>query len=244
MRLASYISILSIVFISAVHASPLPDFAFISVSGEAQLEVTPDKARIQLMIRHTANTADSATEAVYQQGRELLQFAAAQGVAETDIEAAQINKEAMYKDYNDRSITGYEASQPVSLTLNNLQNYVAIMDYLFKQPHIFSIQSSFDSSAREQHELNLSQQAGKDARRRAEHLAAAQGVKISSVFAVTDSAGWGSLAADFGFSGAAVSYGMLRKPSAMEMDSSGPSLVLPRHIKLQKSVNVIYKITP
>jgi uncharacterized protein len=242
MKLIRYISVLSIFYLSAVAASPLPDFAFITVSGEASLEVVPDKARIQLMIRHTANTASTATEAVYLQGNELLQFLAAKGVAQTDIEAAQINKEALYKDYNDRSITGYEASQPLSLTLHSLDSYVAIMDYLFKQPHIFSIQSSFDSSQREQYELKLSEQAGTDARRRAEHLAAAQGVKVSSVFAITESGGWNNLAGEFGFSGAAVSYGMQHK--AADMANASPSLVLPRHIKLQKSVNVIYKIAP
>lgn len=241
MKYMFFISALSLFCLTAA-ASPLPDFAFITVSGEAQLDVVPDKARVQLMIRHTANTADAATEAVYQQGHELLAFLASKGVAQSDIEAAQINKEALYKDYNDRSITGYEASQPVSLTLQDLANYVAIMDYLFKQPHIFSIQSSFDSTERQQLELKLSQQASKDARRRADYLAQAQGVKISSVFAVTESGGWGNLASDFGFSGGAVSYGALHKASAME--SREPSLVLPRHIKLQKSVNVIYKITP
>ena len=83
--------------------------------------------------------------------------------------------------------------------------------------------------------------AGKDARQRAGQLAAAQGVKISSVFAISDTADWGSLAGDFGFSGGAVSYGMLRKASMAE--SSG-MLILPKHISLEKSVKVIYKITP
>lgn len=232
---------LSLGLSGAAQASPLPDFPFISVSGEAKLEVAPDKARIQFVIRHTAAKADAATQAVYKQGRDLMQFLAAQGVTEADIDAAQINKEALYKDYNDRTITGYETSQPITVTLNQLANYVAVMDYLFKQPHIFSIHGSFDSSQREQLELKLSQQAGADARRRADQLAGAQGVKISSVFAITEAGGWGQLAGDFGFSGGAVSYGVMRKP---EMADSSANLVLPRHITLQKSVNVIYKIKP
>ncbi|NRQ41393.1 SIMPL domain-containing protein [Rheinheimera sp. YQF-2] len=242
MKLTTLTTAVLLTFSGIAQASPLPDFPFITVTGEAKLDVAPDKARIQFVIRHTAAKADAATEAVYKQGRDLMQFLATQGVTEANIDAAQVNKEALYKDYNDRTITGYEASQPISVTLEQLGNYVAVMDYLFKQPQIFSIQGSFDSSQREQHELKLSEQAGADARRRANHLAAAQGVKISSVFAISETAGWGSLAGDFGFSGAAVSYGALRKSAEMA-DSSG-NLVLPRHITLQKSVNVIYKIKP
>src|SRR5690606_41918055 len=53
---------------------------------------------------------------------------------------------------------------------------------IFKQPNVFSIHGSFDSSQREALETKLSQQAGEDARRRADRLAGAQGVKISTVF--------------------------------------------------------------
>src|SRR5690606_2361156 len=113
---------------------------------------------------------------------------------------------------------------------------------IFKQPNVFSIHGSFDSSQREALETKLSQQAGEDARRRADRLAGAQGVKISTVFAITEAGGWGQLAGDFGFSGAAVSFGAMRGKA--EMADSGANLVLPRHITLQKSVNVIYKIKP
>lgn len=242
MKLATITGMLALILTSAAQASPLPEFAFISVSGEARLDVAPDQARIQFVIRQTAATAAQATETVYRQGRELLQFLHSQGIAEADIDAAQINKEALHKDYNDRTITGYEASQPISVTLQSLSNYVMIMDYLFKQPQIFSIHSSFDVKQRQQFEQQLTEQAGADAKRRANSLAAAQGVKISTVFAITEAAGWGSLAGDFGFSGAAVSFGAMHKASDMEQGDA--SLVLPRHIKLHKTVNVIYKITP
>jgi len=242
MKLATVFTAVALSLAISAAASPLPDFPFINVSGEAHLEVAPDKARIQFVIRQTAAKADTATEAVYRQGRELMQFLASQGVTEADIDAAQINKDALHKDYNDRTITGYEASQPISITLHQLTNYVAIMDYLFKQPQIFSIHGSFDSSQREQHELKLSRQAGADARQRAERLAAAQGVKISAVFAISEASGWGQLAADFGFGAGAVSYGAMHKTA--EMADGGNNLVLPRYITLQKSVNVLYKIMP
>lgn len=239
------ITVVCLVFISMsgfADASPLPNFPFITVTGDASIEVAPDKARIQFVIRQTAAKADTATEAVYRQSKDLVQFLARHGVTAADIDAAQINKEALYKDYNDRSITGYEASQTVSLTLSQLTHYVSIIDYLFKQPQIFSIQSGFDSSQREDIELNLSEQAGADARRRANHLAKAQGVTVSSVFAISETPGWGHLASDFGFAGSAVSFGEMHKSADTAQSSTG--LVLPRHIKLHKSVTVIYKIKP
>jgi uncharacterized protein YggE len=240
MKLATITAALALTLTGAVQASPLPDFPFINVTGAAKLEVAPDKARIQFVIRQTADKADAATEAVYKQGRDLMQFLAKQGITEADIDAAQINKEALFKDYNDRAITGYEASQPIVVTLNQLTNYVAVMDYLFKQPQIFSINGSFDSSQREQYEQQLSEKAGADARRRANSLAAAQGVKISSVFAISEASGWGAMAGDFGFGAGSVSYGAMRKADMAESSSS--NLIVPKHIQLEKSVNVIYKI--
>ncbi|MCS4308589.1 uncharacterized protein YggE [Rheinheimera pacifica] len=242
MKLATITTALALTLSGAVQASPLPDFPFINVTGAAKLEVAPDKARIQFVIRQTADKADAATEAVYKQGRELMQFLAQQGITEADIDAAQINKEALFKDYNNRAITGYEASQPIMVTLNELTNYVAVMDYLFKQPQIFSISGSFDSSQREQYEQQLSEKAGADARRRANSLAAAQGVKISSVFAISEASGWGAMAGDFGFGGGSVSYGAMRKADMAE--SSNSNLIVPKHIQLEKSVNVIYKLKP
>ncbi|EHR39747.1 SIMPL domain-containing protein [Alishewanella jeotgali] len=240
LRLTTAFSLL--VAAASVTASPLPDFPFINVTGQATLEVAPDKAQIRFVLRQTGATAEQATRAVYQQGESLLKFLQTQGLTEKALDAAQINKEALYKDYQDRTITGYEASQPITLTLTNLEQYVTVMDYLFTQPQIFSIHSSFDHSKREEFELTLSEKAGADARARANRLAAAQGVKLSTVFAITENAGFGNLAGDFGFGGGQVSYGRLEKMSA-DSGMAG-ALLAPKQITLQKSVNVIYKLNP
>lgn len=207
------------------------------------MQVAPDKAEIRLTIRHNAATAEQATDTIYRQGRELLAFLAEKDIGNDDIEAAQINKEATYKDYNDRTITGYSATQPILIKLNSLQHYSAIMDYLFRQPHIFSIDGQFDSHKRVEYEQQLQLQASRDARSTAEGLAAAQGVKLSSVFAITEASGWQHLPENFGFGGGSFQYGAQNKMSAAE-DSSASSLVLPKQINLSKTVNVIYKIEP
>jgi uncharacterized protein YggE len=126
LRLTTAFSLL--VAAASVTASPLPDFPFINVTGQATLEVAPDKAQIRFVLRQTGATAEQATRAVYQQGESLLKFLQAQGLTEKALDAAQINKEALYKDYQDRTITGYEASQPITLTLTNLEQYVTVMD--------------------------------------------------------------------------------------------------------------------
>lgn len=233
---------LALLFSSVAVASPLPDFPFINVTGHATLEVAPDKAQIRFQLRQTGTTAEQATRGVYQQGERLLTFIKSKGLTEKALDAAQISKEALFKDYQDRTIIGYEASQPITLTLDNLEHYVAIMDYLFTQPQIFSIHSGFDHSQREQFEMTLSEKAGADAKQRATMLAAAQGVKLSTVFAITESGSFGSLAGDFGFSGSQVSYGRMEKMVA-DSGSSG-ALLAPKQITLQKSINVIYKLNP
>lgn len=239
LRLTTSIALL---FSGMLAASPLPDFPFVNVTGQATLEVAPDKAQIRFQLRQTGTTAEQATRGVYQQGEKLLAFLKSKGITEQALDAAQINKEALFKDYQDRTITGYEASQPITLTLDNLDQYVTIMDYLFTQPQIFSIHSRFDHSQREQFEMTLSEKAGADAKQRATMLAAAQGVKLSTVFAITESAGFGSLAGDFGFGGGQVSFGRMEKMAA-DSGMAG-ALLAPKQITLQKSINVIYKLNP
>lgn len=239
LRLTTSIALL---FSGMVAASPLPDFPFVNVTGQATLEVAPDKAQIRFQLRQTGTTAEQATRGVYQQGEKLLTFLKSKGITEQALDAAQINKEALFKDYQDRTIIGYEASQPITLTLDNLEQYVTIMDYLFTQPQIFSIHSSFDHSQREQFEMTLSEKAGADAKQRATMLAAAQGAKLSTVFAITESGGFGNLAGDFGFGGGQVSFGRMEKMAA---DSAmAGALLAPKQITLQKSINVIYKLNP
>lgn len=236
------ISSVVLLFSSVVAASPLPDFPFVHVTGQAKLDVTPDKAQIRFLLRQTGTTAEQATRGVYQQGDKLLAFLQNKGLTAQVIDAAQISKEALFKDYQDRSIIGYEASQPITLTLENLEYYVAIMDYLFTQPQIFSIHSSFDHSQREQFELTLSEKAAANAKQRAARLAAAQGAQLSSVFAITEDGSFGGLAEDFGFGSAPVSFGRMEKMAA-DSGITG-ALLAPKHITLQKSVNVIYKLQP
>lgn len=239
LRLTTAIALL---FSGMVAASPLPDFPFINVTGQAIIDVVPDKAQIHFQLRQTGATAEQATRGVYQQGESLLTFLKSKGLTEQALDAAQINKEAQFKDYQDRTITGYEASQPIVLTLDDLEHYVAIMDYLFTQPQIFSIHSRFDHSQREQFEMTLSEKAGANAKQRATMLAAAQGVKLSTVYAITESGSFGSLASDYGFTDGQVSFGRMEKMSA-DSGMAG-ALLAPKQITLQKSINVIYKLNP
>ena len=223
-------------------ASPLPDFPFVTVTGTAEMEVAPDSARITLVIRANAETADAATSAVYQQGRSLLNYLASKGVDLADIEAAQINKEATYQDYSSRIITGYAATQPVVVQLRSLEHYVIVMDHLFRQPAIFSIQGQFETSQKQQLEQELMAKAGADARQRAERLARAQGAEIHSVFAINEGhRSWGNLGSDFGFGAGSGVYGVMRTASA---DRAESNLVLPKHIRIQQSVQVLYRLQP
>ena len=94
------------------------------------------------------------------------------------------------------------------------------------------------TAAPERHDNRLAPHA----RARATRLAAAQGVKLSTVFAITENAGFGNLAGDFGFGGGQVSYGRMEKMTA-DSGMAG-ALLAPKQITLQKSVNVIYKLNP
>lgn len=240
MKLTTLISPLLLLASATLAASSLPDFPFINVTGEAKLEVAPDKAQLQFVIRHSADTADKATATIYTQGRDLLAFLAAKGITEADIEASQIDKTPLYKDYNDRTIIGYEASQPITVTVNSLDIFPEVVNYLFTSDNVFSIRSSFDSSKRDSYEQELTVKAGQDATSRANNLAKALNVRIDSVYAISEDGGWNMLANNSGFIESGMVYAAMAR-SDKATDISG-NLILPKHINLQKSVKVVYKL--
>ncbi|CAM5218677.1 hypothetical protein [Alishewanella longhuensis] len=62
LRLTTSIALL---FSGVVAASPLPDFPFINVTGQATLEVAPDNAQIRFQLRQTGSTAEQSSRVVY-----------------------------------------------------------------------------------------------------------------------------------------------------------------------------------
>jgi uncharacterized protein len=102
----------------------------VSVHGEGEMSAAPDQATIQLGVRTQAETAGDALEENNQRMQALLNTLREAGVAAADMQTSDMSIWPQYRHSPNgtSSITGYEVSNVVSVTIRNLENFGAILD--------------------------------------------------------------------------------------------------------------------
>lgn len=231
---------LFIFFVTQTSASTLPDFPFVTVTGESSRSVSPDKAIMRFSLITFHKRAEVAKkqldDASFNTVKTLLSF----DIKKDDIVSYEVNKRVKRKrgkDYNDLDILGYEFTQSFEIALNHLDSYSELSHSLLKAEHVQGISSQFDYSKRDDVEVELIREAASQAKQKAENMAAGLGVSIGSVFAFNDSGSFNSFFASFGLS-------EHQALAQTRFRSAPPSsqLFIPQNIEIKKSINVIYKI--
>jgi len=116
----------------AVAGSPLlADTASISVTGQGQVNVAPDMARINLGVLNTADTANEAVAGMSSKISAILSTLASTGLPETDIQTSSLRVNPI-QDYNNSTgrsrITGYSAQSTISVRITDLETLGEILD--------------------------------------------------------------------------------------------------------------------
>ncbi|NVK25487.1 MAG: SIMPL domain-containing protein [Gammaproteobacteria bacterium] len=224
-----------------VFSSPIPDFPFVTVTGESTRKVTPDQAKIQLQVLVFDKQAATAHNLLNETVDKVLNVLEQHQVATHHIVSFEIDKRTKRarnsKSYEDLEILGYEFSQRFEITLNILTYYSDITAGLNRINNVVNISSQFDVSNRDDITIELIAEAGHKAKTKAKQLAAGLGVKIDSVFAINDSGSYQSFFATFGLN--TQSYEFSR---AEGMAFQVQSMFIPEFIEISKSVNVVYKL--
>lgn len=235
-------ALLSLSFLA--QADDPPDFPFILANGEAAIDVKPDRAKISFTIVEFDKDPKLATTAVSQRGGEIIKAAAEYGVAKDQITSTAIQKEvrrARDQNYAALDIQGYEVSQNFTIELKDTSRYSALADKLLTLKNVANLNTEFDVSNRDEITSKLVETACRNAKKKANDLAAGLDVKLGQPFAVTQDSDFSSLTAAFWASGG-------REPIATgfaksEMRSSDSSnMFVPKSINIRKQVNVVYKI--
>ncbi|WP_049723300.1 SIMPL domain-containing protein [Gilvimarinus polysaccharolyticus] len=242
-RLQHIFSITALLVLSlTASAQSIPEFPFITVTGEAEIEVAPDTVTVNFQIMEFNKSAELAMNTVAERGAEVVTLAKEHDLTHEQIESYAIDKQVRRNRENmngNMEIIGYEVTQRFTLTINGLDTYEKIMNQLMRMDNTTGLNASFDVSNREEVMTSLVAKAGADARGRANNLAAALDTKIKSVYAITEDAGFDNVMARFGVS--AEKYGAL----SMTADRGRSfDLFAPQTITLNKRINVIFKITP
>lgn len=166
----------------------------ISVRGEGEARVAPDKAMVQLLVQTKAKDAKSA------QAKNAKEMARVQKslreefkIDEKDIQTSgfSVNPEYRYEQNGKQTFLGYQVNHSLSLTVRKLENLGGLLDSLVgKGTEDVSVQLqnvSYDTSQRQQVELRALEGAMKNARDRASALAGFAQQKLKGVLRISDS---------------------------------------------------------
>ena len=231
------IFLLSVIGVSA-HASQLPDFPFVFAHGSAETEVSPDIATVSFRVEEFDENPTKALEVLRNRSAELIAFFAEHKIKKEDIVAYEIDKRAVRerKDYNELKILGYEVSRRFSVILRDLSHYEQFVKKLLYLKNVVNINAEFDRTDRKKIEADLIAEASRNAREQAELMAKGFGVKLGSVFAISQR-GFQSLGMEFGVAG--YEPGVAFEKRIMEEKEF---LFVPSTINLKNTVTAIFKL--
>jgi uncharacterized protein YggE len=172
----------------AAHASPVPDYPFVHVTGSAFQAVVPDIGSLDFEI--VAQDADPAAARAVLEARvgEVRVLMQQLGMDPEDAVVREV-RQGIRKD--GRAAGGeplYELRCDVHINVSNLANWAPLAGGLLGKPNLDGFASSFDRSDMEKIGDELVTQAIQDARRKADVMAAGFGRRVGGVMAATPDA--------------------------------------------------------
>jgi uncharacterized protein YggE len=170
----------------------VPSTPAIVVSGNAQVEATPDQAVVRIGIVHQSTSAKEAQDNASKIGQAIQKAIVALGVTANRIQTSRLTISPVYLQQRPGSneaprITGYTAANSVSITLENLAQIGPVVDAGLdngaNQLDGVQFKLKNDGPVREQ-ALKL---AVEEAKGKAAAIAAALGVALGPVLEVSES---------------------------------------------------------
>lgn len=177
---------------SSTYATPVyggsPISPGIVTTGDATVKVKPDVAIITVGAVAQAPTAAEAQTAVADRVAKILQRAKDLGIADKDTKNAGYNIQPQYASGPNQApkITGYQATQQISLTYRNVDGAGKALDALVQgdAANTISIRLTLDDPKSAQ--ADARKMAIDDARSKADAMAKAAGVSLGKVIAISD----------------------------------------------------------
>ncbi len=234
----SFILILILSLCFSARGAEMPDFPFVHVDGEAEIKVKPDRAKLTFELVAFDKDPNVAAATLSTRAKEILALAPKHGIPPEDISSSDYRKSTRRgknENYEDLEIQGYEIAQTFTVQINQITKYAPFADQLAILKNVTNIASEFDVSNRKEVTAQLTKAAADDAKQKAESLAAGLGVKISSLFAASETFDFNPIESAQG------SFGALMRAADTGVESS-PHLSVPQHIWIKKTIRAIYKI--
>jgi hypothetical protein len=177
----------------AFAASPIPNNPngnpgehTISVSGQGKVVLTPDVADVSLGVTVQRNEVGAARDEAARIMQAVIAALHGLGIADADIKTTQLYISPIYDYSGVQRITGYQISNIVSVHVRDLTKLADVIDQSVGAGATDVQGVTFDVADRAAAERDAREAAVRDARARADTLAAAAGVTITGVASISE----------------------------------------------------------
>ena len=221
----------------SAQASNLPDYPFIHTGGSSASYVMPDTGQIDFEISAYDADPAMALATVETRAREIRALATEHGVATEDLEIRDVRREfRKFEAGASPNAIIHDLRIGVRINVRDLTRWQAIAGPLVAMPNLDGFMTTFENSGREKFERELVSAAIKDARARAQHIAAGLGRQLGPVSAVSHG-DLKNLTRAMGLAPSDFSY---REPRRGNMAAA--SVLIVGLLKFSQSVDVIFRL--
>lgn len=167
-------------------ASELPDAAHVSVTGYAEVTAEPDMAVINISAFEIHKDVLTAKQSLDKKVANFINQAIKMGINEKDLTAETLytHPEYEYRKDNKRELIGYRASRNIKVDLHQLEQLSPLLDLALSQGLQQVEQIQFTLKDKSEIELAARAAAVKDAKAKANALAAAFDSQVGKVYSV------------------------------------------------------------
>ena len=186
LRLAGALVALTFAAAAAAHDEARP--RLLTVSGEGEVEVAPDRADVSFAVEASEKNLADAEKLVTDGTAKLLKLCDTLGIPKAHVRSAQLNVHPQYDTgvvSNRPRIVGYSVSRQVDVDLRDLGKLGKLLQGAAETAANRVSGVSFGSSKKDEHQRAALAAAAADARANAEVLAGAMGVKLGKLHALT-----------------------------------------------------------
>jgi hypothetical protein len=202
----------------------------LSVTAEGEAAGAPDLANINLGVVAEGQSAQAAMQANAQRMTRLIQSLRRAGVAERDVQTANVsvNPQYVYGEGEAPRISGYQATNNVNVRVRNLDNLGRTMDAAVAAGGNTVNGVTFEFADPEPKLNQARTQAMQRARARADLYARAAGMSVHRIVSITE--------------GAAPPPPMPMMAMARMAQESAPTPVAPGEVKTTATVTVVFEL--
>jgi len=165
----------------------------LTVTGEGEVSVAPDRADVSLIVEASEKNLADAEKSVSDGVARLLKLCDSLDIARAQVRSAQLNVTPQYDDgtskvfSNRPKIVGYVVSRQLDVDLRDLAKLGRLLQGALESGANRISGPSFGSSKKDEHQRAALALAAQDARANAETLAKAMDVKLGKLHALTAS---------------------------------------------------------